>query len=132
MKRIKAMLLGLCVVGLLGCPKQEIKSDVALLQATVAPPTLTAELIDDDRRHEIRLSAGVAMGVTCWDSCEGSTSLCQGFTVTSADDSIISVREAFRANGQPTYVLAASASGRTNVTVRTACGSQSYTAMAVD
>jgi hypothetical protein len=113
---------------LTGCPGPDYEPQVALVQATGAPPTLTAQIVDDDDTQQIRMSRGVAMGVTCWDSCPEMTKSCQALTVTSGDESVISVQDAFRSNGQRTLVLSAHAQGTTTISVHTACGSKTYRA----
>lgn len=121
----------LSLVGLLGCPRQQKQEEVtyvSLQQATGAPPTLVAEVIDDEVDPRIRLSAGVAMAVTCWDYCTGRTSRCDALTVTSDDEAIVAVHDTFRASGGETFVLAAAAPGNADITVTTACGSKIYRA----
>jgi hypothetical protein len=115
----------LCAVGLLGCPR-EGPAEVMLLQKTWAPPTLTATVVDNHEVQEIRLSPGVAMAVGCWDTCDNWELSCENATVTSADETIVAAHDVYRRGHDPTFVLSASSPGVTTVTVRTACGTQSY------
>ena len=129
MKRYAFLLL--CSAGLFGCPQQDHEAEVALVAETGAPPTLSAELVHSDEVHTIRMSEGVAMAVNCWDYCTPrprNARSCSGFEVTSDNKDVITVREAFRANGKPTFVLSAAQPGIATVTAHTACGSQAYTA----
>ncbi len=125
-------LLMCSVVLLAGCPRPQEDPDpeVGLVQLTGPPPTLTAELVDEEEPivREIHISAGVAMGVGCWDYCVDQERSCEGFSVLSGDEAIIAVHDAFRSNGQDTFVLAAANGGSTTITVQTRCGSKTYQA----
>lgn len=125
-------LLALCLTPLFGCPEHEIEPEVSLYRVTNPPPTLVTELFDTDDRQEIRMSIGTAMGVACHDYCEDQTTSCSGLVVSSADENVIAVHDAFRGNGQQTVVLSAAAQGTTSIRVITACGSKTYRAVAID
>lgn len=134
--RVSSPLIALALTSLLGCPgPQPAESEVALVQITGAPPTLTAELVDTDERRDIRLSAGVAMAVGCWGYCGdpgggwGRGGACERVTVTTDDDAVLEVRRAYRRTGEPTFVLSGAQRGSARVTVVTACATKTYRAV---
>ncbi len=134
--RASALLIVLSLTSLLGCPEPlPPESEVALVQITGAPPTLTAELVDTDERRDIRLSAGVAMAVGCWGYCVnpeggwGHGGACERVTVTTDDDAVLEVRRAYRRTGEPTFVLSGAQRGSARVTIATACATKTYRAV---
>lgn len=107
---------------------------VDLNPITEAPPTRVADL--DPANETIELSNGVALGVSCTDSCDGA---CENAEVLAADPEILSVRDALAPTVDSpwfevgdVWVLLGSAPGRTELTVRSDCGEQVYAVEVLD
>jgi len=126
MKWTRFLLAGLLAAMLAGCPDPTTEPDVELYAFTGAPIGRTATVRNqyDPPAHDIEITSGVAIGVSCWDSCDYT---CVDPTISSADESIVRVKPAYRANSSaPQFVLIAVAPGDTQVNVRTDCAQKSY------
>jgi hypothetical protein len=127
---MKRSLWLLALVTLTGCPGEDPEADVRLIQSTGAPPTLQARVDTSETASSLKVSTGVAMAVSCWDSCVDSTTSCEGVSIAIENPEVLDAREIFR-NGrqqQGDYVLSGRSAGATNVTITTACGSRVYRA----
>src|SRR5262245_56206936 len=112
MKRSSRLCLSfLSALGLFGCPTPETQESVILYQLSEAPPTLDADLINDDRSPTIRMSTGVAMAVACSATCV-KVDGCKGATISTSSDAI-EAHEVYDAGrlGERTFVLAAKSPG---------------------
>ena len=110
---------------LAGCP-EPTEPDIELYPFTNAPVGRTAVVRNDydPPAHDIAITRGVVVGVSCWDSCDY---YCLAPAVTSADESVVRVRPVYRASSTTTqFVLVAVAPGATEVTVQSACAERSY------
>lgn len=107
---------------------------VDLNPLTEAPPTRVADL--DPAGETIALSHGVALGVSCTDSCDGA---CENPVLFAADPDVVSVREAIAPSVDSpwfevgeVWVLLGAQPGRTELTVRSDCGDQVYAVEVLD
>jgi hypothetical protein len=124
-------LAGLLAAALSGCPEPS-EPDIEIYSITGAPVGRTARVhnVVDPPAHDIQITRGVAVAVGCWDSCDYT---CQAPTLTSADDSVVRVRQLYRAASSATqFVLVAVAPGTTEVTVETGCARRSYPVSVLD
>lgn len=127
MKRSVAIAWGGLALLTVGC-------GVDLNPLTEPPPTRVADL--DPARETLELSHGVALGVSCSDSCDGA---CENPELLAADPEVLSVREAIAPSVESpwfevedVWVLLGSQPGRTELTVRSDCGERVYTVQVLD
>jgi len=106
----------------LGCPSPAPKH-VALYPMTAAPPARTLEVLNKSERHSVTVSSGVAFGVTTSDSCENTP---EPPTLEIADESVLKHRPLARGTSKREWVLLAVRPGKTTLTVRAQCATQSY------
>lgn len=124
----------LLTAALAGCP-EPTEDDIEIYAITGAPVGRTAQIrnVVDPPAFDVHMSRGVAIAVSCWDSC---TYTCQSPALTSDDDSVVRIREIYRASSSSStstqYVLVAVAPGTTQVTVQTACARRSYPVTVLD
>lgn len=107
---------------LLGCPSTPVAQHAALYPMTGAPPARRLEVVTRDERHAITVSSGVAFGVVVSDSCGGESTP----TLEIADPNVLGEHRLARNGGKREYVLVALRAGKTTVTIKAACTSQSY------
>lgn len=105
-----------------GCP-DPYTDYVEVSAVTGAPPSRTAQIINRVDEHAIRISRGVALGMRCYDTCDGQ---CIAPQFLIADQALVEVREAYFA-GSAGYVIFGKAQGTTTLTVDTTCSNQVYT-----
>jgi len=104
-----------------GCPNP-YPDYVEVSAVTGAPPCRTARITNRVDDHAIHISRGVALGMRCYDTCDGQ---CIAPQFLVADPALIEVREAYFA-GSAGHVIYGKASGTTTLTVVTTCSSQRY------
>ena len=126
MKWTRYLVAGLVTAVLAGCPDPDTDPDIELYAFTSAPVGRTATVRNqyDPPVNDIELTAGVAVGVSCWDSCDYT---CVDPTVSSDDESIVRVKQVYRSGVSATqFVLIAVAPGDAHVNVRTTCAERRY------
>ena len=108
----------------LGCPTDR-PDEIGIYATTGPPPARTARF--DDRfpsRPVLEISAGVVLGIRCWDSCDGA---CFRPDFTAADPTLIQVLPTYRLGGTSDgFVVTALKDGFTTLVVANACARQDY------
>src|SRR5262249_29249720 len=119
------------LLALAGCPS-EGPPWVQLEPITKPPPAGTAvvrnqEDVDGKEVdiYAITLSAGVALGAQCVDSCSSDYS-CAGAKLTAGDPAVLAIYPIYHDGDAGQFAIVASAAGVTTLRVQTACATQSY------
>jgi hypothetical protein len=111
-------------LGSLGCPTNR-PDEIGLYATTGAPPARTARF--DERypsRPVIEISAGVVLGLRCWDSCDGT---CFRPDFTADNSALLEVLPTYRAgSASDGFVLTALKDGITSLVVANGCARQRY------
>jgi len=111
-------------LGATGCPVDNPPDTITLYTVTVAPPARTATLVSTDLEHTVQMSQGVALAISCWDTCKGS---CESPTFAVSDSAVADVRPVFRSTGgNATWVIVAKSAGTAQIQVTDACAEQTY------
>jgi hypothetical protein len=113
----------LAALALAGCPDPESSEDISIYAITSAPSFQKADVVSDDEERSVTMTAGVALAVSCWDTCDYS---CENATLVAGNPDLLGVRLVYRRSGYPGWALLARAAGTTTLTVTTACASQVY------
>ena len=108
----------------LGCPTDR-PDEIGLYATTGAPPARTARFDEQyPSRPVIEISAGVVLGLRCWDSCDGT---CFRPDFTADNPALIEVLPTYRAGGASDgFVLTALKDGITSLVVANSCARQRY------
>ena len=111
-------------LGATGCPEDNPPHTITLYSVTVAPPARTATLVSTDLEHTVQMSQGVALAISCWDTCTGG---CESPTFSVSAPAVADVRPVFRAaGGYATWVIVAKTAGTAQIHVTDACAEQAY------
>lgn len=121
-RNLLALLLTVtCMSMVAGC--EDYPDYVEVSAVTGAPPSRTAHITNSETEHSIHLSKGVALGLRCYDSCDGA---CIAPQFVIGDQTLLEAHEAYFA-GSAGHVLFAKEAGTTTLVVDTTCAHRIYT-----
>ncbi len=115
-------LLLLLACAALGCPAAPAPKRAVLYPITSAPPARRLEVVSKDDQHAITVSSGVAFGVSVSDSCDPLSPP----ALEIADPNVLREHRLGRHGAKREFVLVAVRAGKTRVTIRAECTTQTY------
>ena len=119
--RTAALLL--LALALAGCPTTT-PQEIGIYGTTSAPPFRAAQVTNEDTEHSVAIARGVALGISCWDSCDYT---CKEPSFTVGNSDMLAVRPVYRQGStNPAWVLLARSAGTTTLTVTSTCATQEY------
>ncbi len=114
----------LALVTASGCVPAERPKHVTMYPTSGAPPARRVELKNEETLHAVTVTSGVAFAISISDDCpypKGAPP-----TLTIADPSVLGGRLLARGTAKTDWVLWGIAPGKTTVTLRAECASQTY------
>jgi hypothetical protein len=123
------LVAAIALFALTGCPQEPEHPEVSLYGITKPPPASVGIVKTNrvDEIFEVTLSQGVALAVTCTESCREAYGSCVAPQVVADDPDLLGVRPVYRLNGgKGDRVLVAKQVGTTMLRVTSTCGTQPY------